>query len=124
MKVVLTETLDLLVYTLPFELWFKFKPKRGIKNIHWFTPKGKCNVWVGGCNNDQLGKLEGEDYANLILKMSRAKTDLLTDGRYFYTTGDKNIIRINNMDEILEQIDVEWEGRKYIEFWVEDDREI
>lgn len=79
---------------------------------HWFTPSGKCKVWVGGCNINHLGKLGTGQYDKLMAIMKKAKNDVLTDGRDFFTTGNDNIIKIDNLQRILALAMEEWEERK------------
>jgi len=112
MKITLTEKHDIKIEELPFELRFEFSRKRGVDKDYWFTPSGKCKVWVGGCHLNHLGKLGTGQYDKLMAMMKKAKCDVLTDGRDFFTTGDNNIIRIDNLRYILGQAMDEWEQRK------------
>lgn len=116
MKVVLTETLDLEVHKTPYEVRFAFNRKRGVTGDHWFTPSGKCKIWIGGCHTQHLGKLTQKDYDTLMEKMK--KSDILTDGYDYYTTGNVEILKLGNMRTILYQINEEWEARKYE--WIDD----
>jgi hypothetical protein len=119
MKVVLIETLDLKVVELPFPVSFAATPKRGISEKHWFTPTGNCKLYFGSCHTMQLGSLADNGYQMLMDAMKKAKCDLLTDGYDYYTTGDKNIIKLNNMSSILYKVILEWNGRKDGEYWDE-----
>ena len=111
MKVTLTEKLDVAVSEQPFEVWFKFNKKRGVDSDYWFTPTGKCNIYIGACNLDHKGKLGEGQYDKLMAQMKKAKCDVLTDGINYYTTGDNNLIQINNMYRILKNANEEWEIR-------------
>ena len=43
--------------------------------------------------------------------MKKAKCDVLTDGRDYYTTGNDNLIKITNMETILYQANEEYNAR-------------
>lgn len=122
MKVQLTEEYNLKIKELPFELRFEFSRKRGVDKNYWFTPSGKCKIWVGGCSLNHLGQLGKGQYDKLIAMMNENKNDILTDDRDYYTIGSDNIIRIDNMAQILYLAMDEWDERKYVCNWVEDDR--
>lgn len=71
----------------------------GQVRFSWRKRKG-C-VWIGEINimHETSLTIEEETYKALIKEMKKAKTDLLTDGKNFYTTtgGDK-ITQIKHHD--------------------------
>ena len=111
MKVTLTENLDVEPIDIEFEIWFEFSRKKSAVHNHWFTPTGKCKVWVGGCHMQHLGNLGEGQYDKLMKAMKKAKCDVLTDGRDYYTTGNDNLIKITNMETILYQANEEYNAR-------------
>ena len=117
MKIVLIETLDLEVVKLPFPVSFAWTKKRGVNANHWFTPTGTCKMYIGHFHNIQLGEMTKEIYDSIMDEMKKAKCDILTDGRDYYTTGNQNITKINNMSSILYSAILEWNQRKISEGW-------
>lgn len=111
MEVILTEKLNLKIHKLPYEVTFSFNSKKDSRYNHWFTPTGKCRISVHGCHTEQLGNLTNEDYDSLMSQMKASKCDILTDGRYFYTTGNNFILKITNMYLILSDMNNEWNTR-------------
>jgi hypothetical protein len=47
----------------------------------------------------------------------KTKCDILTNSYDFFTTGNTNIIKLNNMSSILYKIISEWNKRKDFEQW-------
>jgi hypothetical protein len=111
MEVTLTEQLDVKVIDVPFEMWMEFSRKSGVTKDYWFTPSGKCKIWVGGLHLQHLGKLGEGQYDQLMAEMKNAKCDVLSTGNNYYTTGNNNLIKINNMGTILDQATKEWKER-------------
>ena len=124
MRVTTTQELDLTPLKTEFELSFAWTKKRGSNNDFWFTPSGKCKIWFGCISTSIVGNVSSEVYHELITQLKANKTDVFVWGNDYYTTTGNNISRLHNMGVLLRSILVEWEGRKYIEFWVEDDRSL
>jgi hypothetical protein len=124
MKITTKNKLDIEILDVPYNLTFAWDKKRGVASDkdHWFTPSGICKVYIGALYNNHLGDISEAEYKTLKKLMTKEKSDVLTDGRRYYTTGDNNIMTLDNFSTILYQINNEWEGRKYIEGWVQDDR--
>jgi hypothetical protein len=117
MRVTLTETLDLKIVKLPFEALFVWNKKRGVTDKHWFTPSGVCKIYIGSLHSIPMGNLSSDDYAELMKEMKKAKCSILTDGRDYFTTGNQNILQINNMSNILYSAIKGWNAAKYANGW-------
>ena len=122
MKVQLTQKLDVDIVQYDFEISFAWKLKSGVSKDFWFTPTGKCKIFIGALHTNHLGQLAKGQYNKLMAMLKKGKCDILTDGRNYYTTGDNNLIELNNASQILYSANLEWDARKYVEYWVEDDR--
>lgn len=111
MQVTLTEQLDVKPIKIEFEVWMKFDRKKGVEKDYWFTPSGKCYLWVGGLYLNHLGELGKGQYDRLMEMMKDAKCDVLTDGTTYYTTGSNNLIRLDNVHSILHEAKKEYQAR-------------
>ena len=104
MEITLTETLNLEVYKLPFEVSFAWKKKRGIDKNWWFTPTGKGKIWIGSVHMEHLGEYSAKDYFRIIKEMKKYKSDILVDERgNFYTIGGERIAKLNQLIRIEEE---------------------
>ncbi len=125
MKVKTTTIVYLEVHPEEFDITFSWDRKRGVENDHWFTPSGKCKMWIGGLHTQLIGKVKPKVYKELVRQLKANKTELFTWGTTFYcVSGEDSITEIRNMETILLQARAEWEERKYVEEWVEDQREL
>ena len=124
MKITTTNKLDLEVLNVPYELRLSWNKKQDVSSDkdHWFTPSGICKVHIGALYNNHLGDITKAETKTLHKLMAKEKCPILTDGRGYYTTGDDTIMVLDNFSTILYQINKEWEVRKEIEGWVEDNR--
>jgi hypothetical protein len=125
MKITTKRKIDLKPYTEQFEILFSWNKKNGVPNnkYYWFTPSGKCKIYIGALSIIFVGDVTEAQTKKLRGLLKKNKTEVFTDGRdYFTTTGSNSISEIVNMSSILYQARNEWEERKYIEDWVEDDR--
>ncbi len=113
MKVTASTIIDLKVQIEEFEIQFAWNQKRGIDEDYWFTPSGKCKIWIGGLKTVRIGKIKSNIHNDLIAQMKKNKTEILSDGSKFYTTtGGNAISEIQNAYIILSQARKEWEQRK------------
>ena len=80
MEVITTQKLQLEPHKEEFEILFAWNKKRGVDNNHWFTPTGKCKIWIGGLSTQMIGHVSKDVYKTLIKKMKAAKTDVLAWG--------------------------------------------
>jgi hypothetical protein len=110
MQVTTRNNLDLNVLELPYHVRFAWNKKRGVRADHWFTPSGKCKVYIGALSNEHVGFISKEEYDTLMVAMS--KCDILTDARDYYTTGNESIMILHNMQRILHEMNEEYEARK------------
>ena len=125
MEVIVKQRLVLEPHTEEFEYSFSWNRKRGVEKDYWFTPSGKCKIWIGALHSERIGKVEPEEYKQLVSDLKKNKCDAFRWGSDYYTvSGDDSITEIRNMNTILYQARDEWDKRKYIEFWVEDNREL
>jgi len=112
-------TLDLDVYKTPFKLTFSWNKKRGVNEDYWFTPSGDCKIWTCSVGNNHIGHITKAEYDSLLKRMRKAKTDILTDGRDFYSIGDVTIMELRSVSNTIDKAMKEWELRKDIESWEE-----
>jgi hypothetical protein len=59
-----------------------------------------------------MGDIVDETYKTLMGQMKKTKCDILTNSYDFFTTGNTNIIKLNNMSSILYKIISEWNKKK------------
>ena len=106
----MTKTLNLKPINIPFQLYFSWKKRRDIPEgkTYWFTPSGNCKVYVGDLHNEHLSVVSDEDSKLLHKMMVENKTDILTDGRSFYTTNNNTIVKITNGDHIIDGAIAHW----------------
>jgi hypothetical protein len=123
MKVRATQTVQLTVAPEEFEVKFAWNKKRGVEGNHWFTPSGICKMYIGGLHHNRVGKVQPKVYKELYRQAKANKTELFTWGSTYYClSNDDSIDEVYNMPSILYQARAEWEERKYVEYWVEDNR--
>lgn len=121
MEVITQKKLQLTVHPEEFDISFAWNRKRGVEKDYWFTPTGKCKIWIGGLHTNTVGKVQPEIYKELVKQLKKNKTELFTWGsQYFTVSGDDEISEIYNMSTILYQATNEWNKRKYVEYWVEE----
>ena len=124
MEVIAKTRLEVTPHTEEFEYQFAWKRKRGVDKDYWFTPTGKCKIYLGALYINKVGTIEETEWKELVKQLKKNKCDTFIWGSTFYTTtSDNTISEVGKMGYILGQARDEWEERKYIEFWVEDDRE-
>jgi len=117
-----TKTLDLTPDSTEFEYQFAWNKKRGVDKDYWFTPTGKCKIWIGGLHTNDVGKIDPEICKQLGKQLKKNKVDTFKWGSDYYTIGTDSILEILNMNQIMYKIQTEWDKRKYPEMWVEDNR--
>jgi hypothetical protein len=117
------QTVDLTVDYEEFEVSFTWTRKRGITKSYWFTPSGKCKLWIGGLGNQRVGKVQPKVYKELVRQAKAGKTELFIWGSTYYClSGGDGIDECSNLNNIMYSAREEWEQRKYVENWVEDNR--
>lgn len=116
-----TNKLYLSVHSEEFDISFAWTRKRGVENDHWFTASGKCKIACSGLHVETVGKVNPILYKKLVKQLKENNTELFKWGSSYYCVinGD-SIAVVRNMGTILYQANKEWEERKYIEYWVED----
>ncbi len=81
--------------TLSKPFTFKGVPNKGIS---W--KKRKDKIWIGSIvihnNINDVWPLTEDQKKELIKLMKNEKTDVLTDGKYFYTTVNSGLVRIEH----------------------------
>jgi hypothetical protein len=122
MEVTTTNKLDLEVLDVPFHLNFAWNKKRGVDGDSWFTPMGNCKVHIGALHNNHVGNITHAEYLTFVKMMRTQKCEVLTNGSAYYTLGDDSIQSLDDFSRKLYIINKEWDKRKYIEGWVEDNR--
>ena len=123
MKVITKREFNLEIEGEEFEILFAWNKKRGVDKDYWFTPTGKCKVYIGALSTIFVGHVTEAKYSELVKLLKKNKIEYFKDGRDFFTTTSVySISEIVNMTSILYQARKEWEDRKYIEYWVEDNR--
>ena len=111
MKVKTYHTTTLKPINLPFPLSIKWKKKRDVCSDFWFTPSGQGNIWIGDLSMISLGSISDKDDDEIIKLMKKYKTDILTDGRNYYTRGMSGLVEITN-GWIIKQMCEYWNDRK------------
>lgn len=125
MEVVASKTLQLTPHKLEFDYQFAWNKKNGVVKDFWFTPTGKCKIWCGAIGYNHIGEVSGDVFQKLENQLKKNKCDCFSWGTDLYTiTGGNGISKLMNMSNVLKYAQEEWDARKYIEFWVEDDREL
>lgn len=122
MKTLITNNTNLEIVKFPFRLDFAWKRKKNLENDHWFTNNGTCKLWIGSLAMMRLGDIPKKDFDHFVKEMKKYKTNVLTDGRNYYTTTNGNnteygISEITNFGSILYKIINEWNARHHIEDW-------
>ena len=109
MKVKTYHTTTLKPINLPFPLMIKWKKKRDVCSDFWFTPSGQGNIWIGDLSMISLGSISDKDDDEIIKLMKKYKTDILTDGRNYYTRGMTGLVEITNGYILINQMCERWE---------------
>jgi len=119
MKVVATQTQDLYPVNVPFELTICWKTKRGCDSGYWFTPTGKGKIGFGSLRLQRVGDLDDQTDKEICTMMKKYKTDILTDGRYYYTRGMGGLAIITDGYSILFNMCNQWtdEGAAQYDTW-------
>ena len=123
MEVVAKTKLDLIPHVEQFEYQFAWKRKSGVNKNYWFTPTGKCKIWIGSLYTDRVGTIEKSEWDELVKQLKKNKCEAFTNqwrSVFYTTTGDNGISTLGNFGVTLGNARDEWEKRKYIEFWVEE----
>lgn len=107
MKVIATNTQDLYPVNLPFEFSIVWKSKRGCDS-YWFTPTGKGKIGIDSLNLRFVGFLPDQIDEKIIAMMIKFKTDVLTDGTYYYTRGMSGLVILVDGYKILNSMCVQW----------------
>jgi len=97
---------------LPFSLTITWNKKQNVNNDFWFTPTGQGKVWIGDISMVSLGSVSDKDDKDIIKMMIKYKTDILTDGRSYYTRGMSGLVEITNGYTIINQMCEYWNDRK------------
>ena len=112
MKVKTYHTTTLKAINLPFSLTIAWKKKRGVDADWWFTSTGQGKIWVGDLHLINLGHVDDKDEKDIIKLMKKYKTDILTDGRTYYTRGMSGLVEIQNGWSLINQMNEHWYERK------------
>jgi hypothetical protein len=112
MKVKTYHTTTLKAINLPFRLIIQWNKKLDVNGDFWFTPTGQGNVWIGDLSMISLGNVSDKDDKDIIKLMKKYKTDILTDGRAYYTRGMSGLVEITNGYSLINQMNKYWHDRK------------
>ena len=112
MKVKTYHITTLKAINLPFSLTITWNKKRNVNNEFWFTPSGQGKIWIGDISMISLGSTSDKDDKEIIKLMKKYKTDILTDGRAYYTRGMSGLAEIQNGWYLVNQMSKYWNDRK------------
>ena len=118
--------LDLVPLTLPFSYIFTFK-KKSNGDEFWLTNGGKAKIWVGGLDLETVGAIVNENsYVHLTAEMKKTKSDALrlrdvenklSPNMDIYTFTNEGVVKVKNLNFILQSLLNEYEARKDWEMW-------
>lgn len=117
MKIITTNTVVLYPINIPFELYIKWKTRRGAEgNGWWFTPSGKGRIGMDHVSWEEVGQLDNDQDKQVTDMMIKYKTNFLTDGSDVYTRMSPGLVRVRDT-QFLRRMQNSWVAQWRSQLW-------